>query len=333
MTDGPRVPRLPLSHTPTPLWRPERLADALGVDLWIKRDDATGGPEAGNKVRKLEYLVADALAQGADTLVTCGGLQSNHARATAVVAARLGLGAVSLLRVDDPSAPLPHTGNVLLQRLVGAELVPISREAYADRDAVMADHAARLRAAGRRPYLIPEGGSNGRGALGYVRAMAEVRRQLDLGLGGRARFDAIVHACGSGGTTSGITLGAARYEVASDVYAIATCEDAATFRAITRRIMEEARGLDASLEAEAPLHVDDRFTSGTDPEGTSIRDTIADVAKASGLVLDPTYTAKAWQGLSTLVREGQLASKRVLFVHSGGLPALLAAGPDLFGDG
>ncbi len=194
--------------------RPKRAAlDAwLGVDLWIKRDDATSGAEAGNKVRKLEFLLADARLKGADTIITCGGIQSNHARATALVCAALGLKCVLLLRVDEPrTAAIPRTGNVLLDRLAGAEVRLVSREEYAQRTAYMETVAGELRGRGRRPYVIPEGGSNGLGSLGYVDCMRETSGQLRAGLGGGARFDVIVHACGSGGTAAGIVLGAARF--------------------------------------------------------------------------------------------------------------------------
>ena len=167
----------------TPLQRAERLGAELGIELWVKRDDATGGAEAGNKIRKLELLLADALAQGCDTIVTCGGIQSNHARATALLAAQLGLRAVLWLRVpelvDDgdgrglgpDEALAPRVGNVLLDLMAGAELRSISAASWARRTAVLA--AGRARAGRRRakPYVIPEGGSNGLGALGYVAAI------------------------------------------------------------------------------------------------------------------------------------------------------------------
>ncbi|HEX7601812.1 MAG TPA: pyridoxal-phosphate dependent enzyme, partial [Polyangiaceae bacterium] len=245
------LPRLHLVHGPTPLVARPSLSAELGVDLWIKRDDATGGAEAGNKLRKLEYLFADALQKGAKHVVTCGGIQSNHARATAIVAAQLGLRCTLLLRVTDgtevgpereaPKERLPVTGNVLLDRLVGANVRLISPKDYADRAACMAKVAAELELAGERAYVIPEGGSNGLGALGYVDAMREVREQLDRGLGGGARFDTIVHACGSGGTAAGVALGAGTHRVASEVRAVAVCDDAAYFERVIAAIVREAR--------------------------------------------------------------------------------------------
>lgn len=327
--------RLSLAHLPTPLQRPERLARALGLDLWIKRDDMTGGAEAGNKIRKLEYLLAAAVAEGADTLITCGGLQSNHARATALLAASLGLGAVLFLRTSDPaldSAKAPLEGNVLLDRLVGAEIRLISPKTYRDRNAVMAAAAAELRAAGKKPYVIPEGGSNGLGSLGYVEAMAEIRRQLDQGLADGKPFDVIVHACGSGGTAAGVALGAAAHGVAAEVRAMAVCDDQATFEAIIARIISEARELEPTLTGLARLIVDDRAKGPAYAISTpEQRRGIVDAARLSGLILDPVYTGKAFFGLTELARDA-LQGARVLFLHTGGLPGLLAQGDAFSGD-
>ena len=171
-------PRLPLAHLPTPIVRDAHLSDMLGVELWIKRDDATGGAEAGNKIRKLEFLFADAKAKGAKRVVTCGGLQSNHARATAILARRLELAPTLLLRLTPEEAALgelPMTGNVLLDLLVGADIRAITPLEWAHRDELMAEAASQLGDA----YVIPEGGSNGLGSLGYVEAMRETREQAD----------------------------------------------------------------------------------------------------------------------------------------------------------
>jgi D-cysteine desulfhydrase len=333
--------RLALAHLPTPLQRPARLAARMGIDLVVKRDDMTGGAEAGNKIRKLEFLLGDALEQGADTVITCGGIQSNHARATALLAASLGLRTILFLRVPadqleggapDPRKHAPPVGNVLLDRMAGAELRLITPEQYEDRYAVMAAAASELEAAGLRPYVIPEGGSNGLGALGYVEAMAEVRRQLDLGLAGGRPFDVIVHACGSGGTAAGVALGAARYEVAAEVRAVAVCNDARTFEVVTEHIMSEARALDPSLGAPARLIIDDTAKGPAYAVSTPAqRRLIIEVARLSGLVLDPVYTGKAFAALWEQAA-GPLQGKRVLFLHTGGLPGLLAQGAELAAD-
>src|SRR5512140_31204 len=168
------LPRVPLARLPTPLEPSPRLGAELGLELLYKRDDLTGLELSGNKARKLELLLAEAEASGADTLVTCGGAQSNHCRATAFAAAKRGLRCVVLLRVPDPSRPPALEANSLLDRLAGAELRWISHEDYARRVEVMAGIADELRAAGRRPYVIPEGGSSALGSLGYALAVAEL---------------------------------------------------------------------------------------------------------------------------------------------------------------
>ncbi|MGD0525664.1 MAG: D-cysteine desulfhydrase family protein [Polyangiaceae bacterium] len=330
MPDLPRPPRVTLVHGPTPLVKRPALDALIGVDLWIKRDDVTGGAEAGNKVRKLELLLGDALARRSDTVITCGGLQSNHARATALVCASLGLACVLLLRVKDPrTTVLARDGNVLLDRLAGAEVRLVSHDEYAMRAAVMESVAVELRQRGKRPYVIPEGGSNGLGSLGYVACMEEVREQLRLGLAGtQAPFDVIVHACGSGGTAAGVALGAARHGVARSVRAMAVCDDAAYFGRTIDRIVGEARAWDPSLGAPAPLVVDDTAKGPAYAVSTAEqRATIVAVARASGLVLDPVYTGKAMHGLKQAVERGDIPrGARVLFLHTGGLPGLLAQG-------
>jgi D-cysteine desulfhydrase family pyridoxal phosphate-dependent enzyme len=324
------LPRIALVHAPTPIQKRRQLDAILGVDLWIKRDDTTGGAEAGNKLRKLEWLLADARSRRADTIVTCGGLQSNHARATALTCASLGMACVLLLRVPDPSrTPLPHDGNVLLDRMAGAEIRLISHEEYARRNAVMESTAIELGDRGRRPYVVPEGGSNGLGALGYVECMRETAVQMERGLAGKkAPFDVVVHACGSGGTAAGVALGASKFGVAAGVRAMAVSDDSAYFERTIERIILEARSWDGSLGPPAPLVVDDRFKGPayavTSPEQ---RETIVRVSRASGLVLDPVYCGKAMHGLKAAVERGDIArGARVLFLHTGGLPGLLAQG-------
>ncbi len=324
--------RLPLAHLPTPIQRPRRLAEATGIDLWVKRDDMTGGAEAGNKIRKLEFLLGEALALECDTVLTCGGLQSNHARATALAAASLGLRAVLFLRTNDPSldpSRVPLEGNVLLGKLAGAEIRLITPDAYRERERVMDEAAEELRSEGKKPYVIPEGGSNGLGSLGYVEAMGEVRRQLDLGLGGGKPFDAIVVACGSGGTAAGAALGAALHGVANEVVAVAVCDDARTFEARIEGTVREARALDRRLPEPVRVTVDDAHKGPAYAVSTpEQRRLITSVAGLSGMVLDPVYTGKAFSALMDLAgAHGALAGKRILFVHTGGLPGLLAQGP------
>ncbi|MCA9623190.1 MAG: pyridoxal-phosphate dependent enzyme [Myxococcales bacterium] len=327
--------RLSLLHRPTPLEPLPRLGEALGLDLWVKRDDATGGAEAGNKIRKLELLLADALEQGADTVITCGGLQSNHARATALLAARLDLRCLLMLRdstLDDDGqgAGLPlegtSTGNAFLGKLAGAEIRRVTRDSYARRDEVLAGWADELRSQRRRPYVIGEGGSSGLGALGYVEAMGEVHQALDAM--GAAPFDLVVHACGSGGTSAGLVLGAGQHGVAREVVAFAVCDDAPTFEAKIAAIVAEARPLAPAwlahpLAPPVPLTVDDSAKGPAYgvPTEAQLRDMVR-ATRLTGLVFDPVYTGKAIHGL--MRRAGGWAGMRVLFLHTGGLPGLLA---------
>jgi len=329
------LPRVHLVHGPTPLVKRPALDAMLGVDLWIKRDDATAGAESGNKVRKLEYLLGDARARGAGVVLTCGGIQSNHARATAITCAALGLRSVLYLRMAAVTGPLPRSGNVLLDRLVGAEVRKMTREAWPERTAILEQAAIELRRSGELPYVVPEGGSNGLGALGYVDAMREVKAQLAAGLGGGpGPFDEIVHACGSGGTAAGIALGAGATGVARRVRAVAVCDDAAYFEGVIARIVREARALDAALGEPTELVVDEEARGpGYAVMDAGQRRFLVDVARASGVILDPVYTGKAMFGLARAVARGDVArGARVLFVHTGGLPGLLADGDALLGE-
>jgi D-cysteine desulfhydrase len=258
-------------------------------------------------------------------------VQSNHCRATVAVATRLGMSAVVLLRSTEPSAPLPLIGNAFLMKLLGADIRIVSPAEYADRTAKMAAVAAELQARGRRPYVIPEGGSNGLGSLGYVVAMGEVRDQLDAGQGGAERFDVIVHACGSGGTAAGVALGAARFGVASKVVAVAVCDSRAYFERVTDRIMAESRALEPDvLVPPVSLDCDDRWKGPAyGVASDEQRRFVVDMARRHGLVLDPVYTGKALFGLASAVRADGLAGQRVLFLHTGGLPGLLGAASEL----
>lgn len=318
--------KLRLVHGPTPLERVASLDALVGTELWVKRDDMTAGPEAGNKIRKLEYLLADALAQDADVVITCGGVQSNHARATAILARRLGLSPVLLLRTPEGRAPeSPWRGNLMLDALVGADVRFVTPAQYADRDAVLASVADDLRRAGHRPYVIPEGGSNGLGALGYVDAMAEVRAQLDAPASEHSaprRFDAVAHACGSAGTAAGIGIGARVHDVADEVVVITVCDDREYFTKRIQQIQLEAFALlPEAQRASVPLQITDEFKGPA--YGVPSAEQVAfirEVARVSGLILDPVYSGKALFGLAHLASK----PRRTLFIHTGGLPGLLA---------
>lgn len=319
--------RLSLGHLGTPIVRLPTFDAFCGASVWVKRDDMTGGPEAGNKIRKLEFLLADALEKGANVVVTCGGLQSNHARATAAAAARLGLACELFLRKTETDAATDGQGNVFLDRLFGARIERITAEAYARRGALLRERASELTRRGARPYVIPEGGSNAVGSLGYVQAMHEIREQIDsVGSELPSSFDAIVMACGSGGTAAGTAVGAKLFELADRIWPIAVCNDSAYFEAAIDRIMGEMGELDPSLARRAEVRVYDGAKGPMYGVSTAEQiDAIAFIARDTGLVLDPVYTGKAAFGLRELVKSGAIApGSRVLFLHTGGLPGLLA---------
>jgi D-cysteine desulfhydrase len=314
-------PRLSLARLPTPLEPSPRLGAALGIDLLWKRDDLTGLELSGNKARKLELILAEAEAGGADTLVTCGGAQSNHCRATAFAAAKRGLSSVVLLRVPDPSRPPAPEANVLLDRLAGAEIRWVSPGEYARRAELLAAVAAELRGAGRRPYVIPEGGSSALGSWGYALAVTEVLGQLPPRW--RDAEVSLAYACGSGGTGAGIELGVrlAGWRGARPL-GFAVCNDARYFRDAIAGLCADARrrwpGLPAVPASE--VAIDDRFVGPgyglSSDEGLEI---IRRAARADGILLDPVYTGKAMLGVASLARAGgRLAGSRVVFFHTGG---------------
>jgi D-cysteine desulfhydrase len=321
-------PRIELARLPTPLALAPRTSAALGVEVLFKRDDLTGIELTGNKVRKLEYLLADALARGADTIVTCGGEQSNHARATAMAATRLGLASILVLRTDDPARPPPLTGNLLLDRLAGATIRWISRAAWADRDALMAEEAARARAAGARPYVIPEGGSNALGAWGYVRCAEELAGQLAT----RPRVPTtIVYACGSGGTGAGLIVGARRTGLSAAgvrVLGVNVCDDRDYF---VRRIGAIVDGMGAGgTVGETPASSEIEILDGYVGAGYArardeeLREQVA-LARRDAVLLDPVYTGKAYFGVvRELGRDRTTFGERIVFLHTGGVFGVFA---------
>jgi len=314
--------KLDLAHLPTPLWHNDALDELVGAEVWVKRDDMTSGAAAGNKLRKLEYLLADAQERGATIVLTCGAAQSNHARATAIAARELGMRAVLFLWTKAGREADQASGNLLLDLMVGAEPRFITHAQYLQRDALMDLAARELAEQGERPYVIPMGGSNGLGALGYVDAMREIREQIEHGFGGGPRgFDAIVCACGSGGTAAGCVLGARAFGVAPAVHAMAVCDDGPTFRTIIAGIVAQAQAVGSPTGTPADLFVHDAWKGPAYGVASKEQNQfLVDVARRSGLILDPVYTGKALFGLSRMTSK----PRRALFLHTGGLPGLLA---------
>jgi len=323
-------PRVPLANQPTRgHWL--RYGADLGTRIWLKRDDHTGSELMGNKVRKLEYLMAEAVAQGATHVITCGGEQSNHARATAFAAAQLGMKSVLILRTDDPAAPPAPTGNILLDRLVGAELVWISRAAWRDRNQLLAAQAERVRAAGGTPYVVPEGGSNALGSWGYIRAMHELAHDL-ADIASPASPVTIVYACGSGGTGAGLILGAKLLGLAARgirVAGVNVCDDRAYFIDAISRICADAEArwqLGANVTPDDIDIVDGHVGIGYARSRPEELATIRDVCRSDGVVLDPVYTGKAFHGVVCELRANpRRFGSTVAFIHTGGMFGLFAS--------
>lgn len=321
-----RFPRLELVPIPTPLERLERLSQHMRCDIWIKRDDLTPLAMGGNKARKLEYLGADALRASADTLVTAGAIQSNHVRQTAALAAHLGMDCHALLEnpIDSAEACYLHNGNRLLLDLFGATVEAV--DTLDDPDAQLEAVAARLRAQGKRPYVLPVGGSSALGALGYVRAGLELAQQISK-LG--QRFAALVVASGSAGTQAGLSLALA-YELPElPVIGITVSRPAAAQRPKVEGLIERCAAL---LGVEVPqsmkVQLWDEYHGpryGEPNEGTLAA--LHKLARCEGLLLDPVYTGKAMDGLLDGIALTRFAEGPVLFLHTGGTPALFAYPP------
>jgi len=319
-------PRVPLAHLPTPLEPMERLSAELGGPrLLVKRDDCTGLGLGGNKTRKLEFLMAEALAAGVDSVITAGGVQSNHVRQTAAAAAKLGLAAHLVLTRNVPRTEdgYDRTGNILLDRLLGAEIQILP--AGSDRAAAMEACAASLRAAGARPYIIPLGGSNATGALGYAACARELLAQVEALRGG---VDAIVLACSSGGSQAGLI---ASLEALGHPARVIGIEVEGNHERVAAAVHEvaaavaERLGLDQGAVAARVEVVAGYGGPGYGLPTPQMRRAVEMAARHEGLLLDPVYSGKAMAGLIGLIAEDRFESgDRVVFLHSGGAPALFA---------
>lgn len=323
-----RFPRYSLGHFPTPLERLDRLTAALGgPEIWIKRDDCTGLASGGNKTRKLEFLVADALAQGADTLVTQGATQSNHVRQTAAAACRAGLACHALLerRVTNQGADYENAGNVLLDMMMECrfDFRPEGLDMNAEAEAL----ADTLREAGAKPYVIPGGGSNPVGALGYAACAQEMVGQADaMGL----RIDHIVHATGSAGTQAGLLAGLFALNAPIPVTGFSV-------RAPRERQIDNVHklaqrtadllGARGDLPRDMVQAYDDQVGPGYGQPTPAMVEAIEMLARLEGILLDPVYSGKGFAGLVAMVRAGAFkTSDRVVFLHTGGSVALFAYG-------
>ena len=313
--------KLTLANLPTKIEKLERLSEEFGTNLYIKRDDHTGSEISGNKVRKLEYLAKDAQDNGYNLLITCGGIQSNHCRATVAVATKLGMKSAVLLRID---AQPPVVGNYFLDKLMGADVKFCTRPEYSNsRAEIMEAMAEEYRKQGYKPYVIPEGASNEIGTLGYYNCMNEiVEQEKQLGI----TFDTVVVATGSGGTAAGLYLANELHGYGKRVVSMAVCDDIAYFTEIIDRISNGAKAYlpeykDAQLNKENIEVIDKYVGLGYAISRPEELEFIKHVAQTEAVVLDPVYTGKAMYGVYNELKEGGalVGSKNILFIHTGGL--------------
>ncbi|MBM2851053.1 MAG: cuyA [Anaerolineales bacterium] len=301
------LPRLPIAHLPTPLEPLPRLSTELGPRIFIKRDDQTGLAGGGNKTRKLEFLVADALAapRKADTLITVG--------------AKFGLRCILVLRGD---APPDTTGNLLLDHLLGAQVIWSGKRS---REEVMEEVADEEKAAGRHPYPVPLGGSTPLGAAAYALAMVELKEQMEAN---NLSFDRIIFASSSGGTQAGLVVGAGLTGFRGEVSGISVDEDLETLRSTVARIATETATLLGQPRAYSPQDISantDYLGAGYAIMGKPEREAIELFAQTEGILVDPVYTGRAAAGMIDLIRRGVIGKQEtILFWHTGGTPALWA---------
>jgi L-cysteate sulfo-lyase len=319
-----RFPRIHLFPAPTPLEKLPNLTKHLGgPQIWMKRDDCTVVATGGNKVRKLEFLAGEARALGADHLVTVGAVQSNHVRQTVAVANRLGMKCSVLLehRVETNDAAYLASGNVLLDRLMGAEIE--YRPGGLDMNAEAEKKGEALRAEGARPYVIPGGGSNRVGALGYVSCAQELMQQADeMGL----KIDRVVHATGSAGTQAGLVAGLVGVNAGVRVLGIGVRAPREQQEATVFRLAQEAAefvGVRGGIPREAVEANCDYVGPGYGQPTQGMREAVELLARLEGVLLDPVYSGKAMAGMVDLIRKGEIGrGETVVFLHTGGAVGL-----------
>lgn len=316
------IPKLNLGRFPTPLYELRRLGQALGRSIYVKRDDLSGVSTGGNKVRKLEYLLCDALAQGADVVLTTGGAQSNHAMLTAACCNMLGLKAMLVLKERGVKGRL---GNLMIDELLGADVRFVDSDSYEDVYAHMALLAQELRAKGHRPYQIPIGGSVPLGTLGYVDCAKEI---FDEACAAGVKIDRIVCTAGSGGTMAGLLLGARLYGEGCKVTGIAVGDE--PFEEIVAQLVNGTAALlgsDLCISADE-VEVYPCYGAGYAQPSRAGLAAINLMAKTEGLILDPVYTGKTLAGMIELCQSGKIGEQEtVVFLHSGGIASVFAIDP------
>ena len=325
MPDLKTYHRVPLGHFPTPLEKLPRLSAYLDCQIWVKRDDCTGLAGGGNKTRKLEYLLADARQHGADTIITVGGLQSNHARQTAAAAAKLGLACELILEdvVGVPQQDYYHNGNLLLDQLCGAVIHRVQEQQNID--LVLTEVVADIKNQGKTPYVIPLGGSNALGSLGYVECAKEIITQSDAQ---KVSFDHIVLATGSGGTQAGLLAGLIAKQQEIAVLGICVSRSGLAQQTLVESLLKQTLSMlniDHSHAADIVKANGAYYGEGYGISTDSMINAVRLAAQLEGLLLDPVYTGKAMAGLIDLCQQGVFKPEQnILFLHTGGSQGLFA---------
>ena len=316
------IPRISLARLPTPLVPLTRFCNKHNIPkIWLKRDDLTDTTASGNKLRKLEFVIGQALEEGATTLITCGGVQSNHCRATAVMASQLGLKCHLILR-GKPT--IPADGNLLLDELVGAKITYATAQEFGDIDKMFEQVADQYRQSGEVPYSIPVGASNEVGLWGYIEAARELKEDFSAA---NISPSHIVSATGSGGTAGGLILGRQLYDLDAQIMSFNVCDDEAYFqRKISADfvIWQERYGIPIDFNNLAINIVDGYVGPGYGRADKPVFDLIGDLARTEGVILDPVYTGKAFHGLMTELSTSRVTKsfkdgKDIVFIHTGGI--------------
>lgn len=313
--------RLSLANLPTPLTRISRFPGLPDdVEVWIKRDELTGLEVSGNKIRKLEFCLADAQEQGCDTIITCGGVQSNHCRATAVLGARLGFKVHLLLRGE----PAEHAqGNLLLDQLAGAEITYVPASRWSEHPELAKTLQEKYQQSGNSAYFIPVGASDAVGLWGYIAACQELQQDFEReGL----QPDTIVCATGSGGTQGGLLVGARMMNLSAQVLAFNVSDDAAYFEHKIREdvtLWKQRYKTDYDLADLDIATLEGYLGPGYGAAGPEVFATIRELARSDGIFLDPVYTGKAFHGMVTELNKGEsgrlAGAAQIVFIHTGGL--------------
>ncbi len=320
--------KLHLAQLPTPIEKIDYLSNKYKPNIFVKRDDLTDSVASGNKIRKLEYSVAEALSLGCDTLITNGGFQSNHCRSTAAVAAKLGLKCILILR-KEPGENI-ETANFLLDHMLGADIrVKEHDDFQAHKDEMMQEVYQEVLDQGSKPYIIPMGASNGIGTLGYIDAFDEI---LEYEKMTGIVFDTIIDAVGSGGTYTGLYLGNVLRQTHKDIVGINVCDDADFFiKEINRIIDETLPHLDVEDVDRSHIHIIDGYVGrGYSLSRKEELKAISDLSRHSGIILDPVYTGKAYYGLiHELEKDTFDHAKNILFMHTGGIYGLFSKSKEI----